>query len=399
MYYRRCFKGKNNFIKVTLIRAIGLLCAMVTAFATMSFTSYATETTRKQLEDAKKAKQESQSQLEGTKDDIAEMNEEKSSLQGQLNNLNSQLQEVSDNLESLEEQIDDKETEIENTLAELDAARNREEEQYASMKKRIQFMYERQNNVLLGMFFGAENFADFLNQNDYIEQLSAYDRKMFNEYIDTRKLIEEKEAVLEEEKDQLEEYKVKEQAEQNRVTGLVNQTSGSIKQYANDISDAEAKAKSLEDQIKAQEADIKKLEAKLAEEIRLSNLAKNSKWRNISEVSFAEGDRALLANLIYCEAGSEPYEGKLAVGAVVINRVLSSVYPDSVVGVIYQNKQFSPVASGRLALALAENRASSDCYRAADEAMKGYSNVGNCVYFRTPVPGLSGINIGGHVFY
>ncbi len=375
------------------------MCALVTAFSAMSFTSYATDTTRKQLEDAKKAKQESQSQLEGTKDDIAEMNEEKSSLQGQLNNLNSQLQEVSDNLENLEEQIDDKETEIENTLAELDAARNREEEQYASMKKRIQFMYERQNNVLLGMFFGAENFADFLNQNDYIEQLSAYDRKMFNEYIDTRKLIEEKEAVLEEEKDQLEEYKVKEQAEQNRVTGLVNQTSGSIKQYANDISDAEAKAKALEDQIKAQEADIKKLEAKLAEEIRLSNLAKNSKWRNISEVSFAEGDRALLANLIYCEAGSEPYEGKLAVGAVVINRVLSSVYPDSVVGVIYQNKQFSPVSSGRLALALAENKASSDCYRAADEAMKGYSNVGNCVYFRTPVPGLSGINIGGHVFY
>ena len=155
----------------------------------------------------------------------------------------------------------------------------------------------------------------------------------------------------------------------------------------------------MEDQIKAQEADIKKLEAKLAEEIRLSKLAASSAWRNISEVSFADGDRYLLANLIYCEAGSEPYEGKVAVGAVVINRVLSSVYPDTVVGVIYQNKQFSPVSSGRLALALAEGKATAACYQAADEAMKGYSNVGNCVYFRTPVPGLSGINIGGHVFY
>ncbi|MBP3825224.1 MAG: cell wall hydrolase, partial [Butyrivibrio sp.] len=107
----------------------------------------------------------------------------------------------------------------------------------------------------------------------------------------------------------------------------------------------------------------------------------------------------LLANLIYCEAGSEPYDGMLAVGAVVINRVLSSVYPDTVVGVIYQNKQFSPASSGRLALALADGKATAACYQAADEAMKGYSNVGNCVYFRTPVPGLSGINIGGHVFY
>ncbi|MCR5669613.1 MAG: cell wall hydrolase [Butyrivibrio sp.] len=374
---------------------------MCAVFLTGSFPqkTMATESTRQQLEDAKQKKKESQNELEGTKDNIAEMNEEKSSLQGQLNNLNSQLSEVSANLEELEEQIDGKETEIENTLAELDVAKKKEEDQYASMKKRIQFIYERQNFMVIDMFLGAGSFADFLNRNNYVEQLTSYDRKMFNEYIETRKLIEEKESTLESERNQLEEYKVKEQAEQSRVSGLVSQTSGSIKQYANDISDAEAKAQALEEQIKSQEADIKALEAKLAEEMRLSKLAKNSTWRNISEVTFADGDRNLLANLIYCEAGSEPYEGKVAVGAVVINRVLSSVYPDTVVGVIYQNKQFSPVASGRLALALADGKATSDCFRAADEAMKGYSNVGNCVYFRTPVPGLSGINIGGHVFY
>ncbi len=390
----------DNFIVSLVKRAIVCILTAVLLSGSVSDTVYATESTKKQLEEAKKAKQQSQSELDGTKDDIAEMNEEKSSLQGQLNNLNTQLSEVSSNIEQLEEQIDDKETDIENTLMELDAARAKEEEQYASMKKRIQFMYEKQDNLLIGTLFGSTgSFANFLNQKGYFEQLAAYDRRMFNEYMQTRQYIEEKEATLEEEKDQLEEYKVKEQAEQSRVSGLVNQTSGSIKQYANDISDAEAKAKALEDQIKAQEADIKNLEAKLAEEMRLSKLAKSSTWRNISEVSFAEGDRALLANLIYCEAGSEPYEGKVAVGAVVINRVLSSVYPDTVVGVIYQNKQFSPVGSGRLALALANDQATSSCYQAADEAMKGYSNVGNCVYFRTPVPGLSGINIGGHVFY
>ena len=84
---------------------------------------------------------------------------------------------------------------------------------------------------------------------------------------------------------------------------------------------------------------------------------------------------------------------------VVINRVRSSVYPNTVVGVIYQNKQFSPVASGRLELALAANKATSRCYQAADEAMSGVTNVGNCVYFRTPVEGLTGISIGGHIFY
>ena len=74
-------------------------------------------------------------------------------------------------------------------------------------------------------------------------------------------------------------------------------------------------------------------------------------------------------------------------------------YPDTVVGVIYQNKQFSPVASGRLALALAEGKATESCYKAAAAAMSGVTNVGNCVYFRTPVEGLTGIRIGGHIFY
>ena len=155
----------------------------------------------------------------------------------------------------------------------------------------------------------------------------------------------------------------------------------------------------MEAKAKEEEANIAALKKKLAEEIALSKLAAQSKWRDISEVEFAEDDRYLLANLIYCEAGGEPYAGQLAVGAVVINRVLSSVYPDTVVGVIYQNRQFAPVLDGHLALALAENRATAACYKAADEAMSGQTNVGNCVYFRTPIEGLSGISIGNHIFY
>jgi spore germination cell wall hydrolase CwlJ-like protein len=89
----------------------------------------------------------------------------------------------------------------------------------------------------------------------------------------------------------------------------------------------------------------------------------------------------------------------IAVGAVVINRVLSGVFPDTLSGVVYQRGQFSPVGSGRLALALSAGKATDSCYQAAREAMSGYTNVGNCVFFRTPVPGLEGIQIGGHIFY
>ena len=165
------------------------------------------------------------------------------------------------------------------------------------------------------------------------------------------------------------------------------------------MSNAQAEAEAYEKRLKEQDADLAALKKKLAEEQAMSRLASQSAKRDISEVSFAEDDRYLLANLIYCEAGGEPYAGQLAVGAVVVNRVLSSVYPDTVTGVIYQNRQFSPVASGRLAIALAENRATPACYQAADEAMSGVTNVGNCVYFRTPIEGLTGISIGGHIFY
>ena len=194
----RGVRGKTNRIALFFI-AVLTACSIF-----QDIPVRATEATRKQLEEAKEKKKQSENALGDTKDDIAEMNEEKSSLQGQLSTLNEQLTEVSSNLEDLEEQIDNKQVEIENTMAELDAAKKQEEEQYASMKKRIQYIYEKQNFMLLEMLLESTSFADFLNHNDYVEQLSAYDRKMFNQYVETRKTIEQKEATLKEELAQLE---------------------------------------------------------------------------------------------------------------------------------------------------------------------------------------------------
>lgn len=378
--------------KISTILVIALL---LTAFP---LTSYAT-TTQEKLNQAEKEKKNTQEKLEDTQENIDSLKQEQNTLKGELSNLNTQLSQVSDNLSELEEQVATKELEIEVTEQALEEAIQIEEDQYAAMKKRIQFMYERRDFMLLEMLMQAGSFGDFLNYSDYIEQLSQYDRKMLEEYQATIATIEEEKQRLNEEKAELEELKAQTEAEKSRVAGLVSTTSNSIANYSDQISDAEAEALAYEQKIKEQEEDIEYLKKKLAEEIAMSQLAANSARRDISEVSFADGDRYLLATLIYCEAGGESYEGQLAVGAVVINRVLSSVYPDTVVGVIYQNKQFSPVASGRLALALAEGKATASCYKAADAAMSGVTNVGNCVYFRTPVEGLTGIRIGGHIFY
>jgi len=377
------------------LSAVLLLIAMLTG---LSITSYAL-TTKEQLEQAEQEKKDTEGQLSETRDNISDLQSEQNSLKGTLNNLNNQLSQVSSNLAELEQNISDKEQEIEETKADLEAARQDADRQYEAMKSRIQYMYERNDYAVLEGLLGADSVSDMLNYYDFVDAISEYDKNKLENFRMIRDEIAEKEELLEQEKAELADYKVQVEAEQSRVSGLISATSDDITQYAGQISSAQAEAEAYEAKIKEQEADIAALKKKLAEEIAMSKLAAQSTRRDISQVSFAESDRYVLANLIYCEAGGEPYAGKLGVGSVVINRVLSSVYPDTVIGVIYQPVQFSPVASGRLALALEEDRATPECYQAADEAMSGVSNVGNCVYFRTPVEGLTGISIGGHIFY
>lgn len=379
----------------------GLLLALSLAVTLVSVPTgivYATSTQEK-LNQAQEDKKQTQSQLNETKENLEGLKEEKNSLEGKLADLNNKLTTVSNNLNDLEDQIASKQTEIEETEKELAEAKETEEHQYESMKARIRFMYERSDYALLETLLGSGSLAEALNKADYVEQVAAYDRQKLEEYEATRIRIQEEEAKLKKEKEELDELHAQVKAEKKKYNSYVNQTASEIKMTSGQISDAEAQALAYEAQIKEQEANIEYLKKKLAEEQALSKLAAQSSWRDISEVQFEENDRYLLANLIYCEAGGEPYAGQLAVGAVVINRVLSSVYPDTMTGVIYQKYQFSPVGSGRLAIALSQNKATASCYKAADEAMTGQTNVGNCVYFRTPIPGLTGIQIGGHIFY
>ena len=264
---------------------------------------------------------------------------------------------------------------------------------------RVRDMYERGDQDFFSALLSAKSISEMLTVADFFEKIEQYDQRKLLEFRENRAFIAEQKECLEQEEAEFEEMIAQAQAEQDKVTGIISETRDTINVYSGQIEDGEAAALAYEAAIKAKEADLAYLKAKLAEEMALSQAAANGVWRDISQVTFEENDRYLLANLIYCEAGGEPYEGQVAVGAVVINRLLSAKYPDTITGVIYQRGQFSPAGSGRLAIALAQNKATSSCYQAADEAMRGVTNVGTCVYFRTPIEGLTGIRIGGHIFY
>ena len=360
---------------------------------------HASSSTREKLNRTQKEKETLETELDKTQDNQDNLEGKRDTLEKELDYLNAQLSQVVANLEDLEGQISDKKAEIDATMSALDEAKEKEQEQYDSMVAVTRCLYEQQEDTYLTALLTAGSFSDMLNLAERIEKVVAYDQRMLEEYRDNKILIQAHEDRLRTEKAELEELRAKAEEEKNKVSGMVSQTSSAIAKYGDQISSAEKKALEYEAQIRKKEEDLEYLKKKLAEEIALSQAAANGTWRDISEVSFAEGDRRLLANLIYCEAGGEPYAGQVAVGSVVINRVLSGKFPDTVLGVIYQSGQFSPVGSGRLDIALASDKATESCYRAADEAMAGVTNVGTCVFFRTPVEGLSGINIGGHVFY
>lgn len=118
-----------------------------------------------------------------------------------------------------------------------------------------------------------------------------------------------------------------------------------------------------------------------------------------ASVPAAVDDVTLLAAIIQCEAGSDIYESQLAVGAVVINRVKSGAYPNSISEVIYQRGQFGPASSGKLARVLASGSISGTAYQAATDAINGADNTGGCTGCRGASSGHAGTVIGAMVFY
>lgn len=136
--------------------------------------------------------------------------------------------------------------------------------------------------------------------------------------------------------------------------------------------------------------------------------SKNNTSTGASTASSSYNDSVYwLSRIIEAESGAEPYRGKLAVGNVILNRVSSADFPNSIYSVIFDRKngtQFTPVANGTI-----YNTPSAESIRAAKECLSGTRVVGNCLYFFNPKTATKAswikqnckyyTSIGGHDFY
>ena len=115
-------------------------------------------------------------------------------------------------------------------------------------------------------------------------------------------------------------------------------------------------------------------------------------------------DVQLIARAINGEARGEPYEGQVAVGAVILNRVKSSKFPNTIAGVIYQSGAFTAVSDGQINVPIASN---STVVKAAQDALNGWDPTGGAIYYFNPntatnkcILSIPQINtIGNHIFF
>lgn len=158
---------------------------------------------------------------------------------------------------------------------------------------------------------------------------------------------------------------------------------------------AEEERLALEAALRA-EAEKKAAEAAAAEAAARQASSQGVTWTQEAAVSADYSEQELLAALIYCEAGNQSYEGQVAVGAVVLNRVRSGSFPNSIREVIYQSGQFGPAGSGWLDRVLSSGGYTDTARQAAADALAGSNPIGDCLYFGC---GDYGTKIGDHWFH
>lgn len=352
------------------------------------------------LEDTKNTIDHLQEQQEEQQDAIDSLKDYQSGLSSDIQELNDSLKTLSDSLTELQTKIDDKNNEIAAAQEEIESLTKLAARQYETMKQRIQYTYEHGSTGYIEVLFAAESFADFMNRAEYVKSIHDYDREQLETYRTTLAAIEEKQTAMETARTELEEAQALKQTAKEESEALLAKLQGDIAAAGTQIASAQDNLDATNAELERQKAYEAELEEQKAKEDvdRLDEIKdQESELPDNPPPNTSEGDLALMAAIIECEAGGESYEGKLAVGSVVMNRVDSSYFPNTVMEVLYQKNQFSPVASGRFAAVLARG-ADESCVQAAAEVLGGARTL-NCLYFRRNNGLINGTVIGNHVFY
>lgn len=256
-------------ILCTMLSLVMLIGAVQTGYAGSSLsdiTSDSIQEKEEQIDQMQEEKKVLQTGLSDVQKMVNELEAVKGDMQTYVTKLDANLAVIEAKIAEVKDLIHIKEEEIKVTTEVLGEAQVTEAEQYEAMKQRIRFMYERGSTFSVELLLSADSFGDMLNKADYIAKLSEYDRRMLEEYEETRKEIEECRAALEEEQTMLEEAKVVVEQEQASLNTLIYEKTTQIDAFEADINNKEQIIAAYEAEIKEQNETIAALEAAVAEE-------------------------------------------------------------------------------------------------------------------------------------
>jgi len=407
-----------------------VLCIGSSAYISMAVS----KATQDKIDQVEKEKDEAERQKREAEQEKNQLHNAKEDMESYLADLNQQSKSLNEQISILNNDIETKEAEIAAKEKEIAVAQANLDKQYADMKKRIQYMYENSQDSM-GSYLAAaltSGISDMLNQVEYATNINQYDRNMLENFERSKKDLELQYAELQDEQGALEllkaetEKKKEQVASQQKAAGskiseyneMINQMAGELGSMEELIAEKTKLLNKLIAQAEAEERQAKAAAAKSAvSSMGDGNIIAGDAGISSGQVSLSEYELMLLATMIYCEAGNQGMEGQLAVGYVIMNRVRSNLYPNSLEAVLRQSRQFEPAGSGRFDLVLqAEqdndipNIVTQSCWNAARTVVNGSSNVGDSLFFRTwaPVPQLiTNLKNGGvphwiirdHVFY
>ena len=340
-------------------------------------------------------------------EEIKSLESQSSSLESELQGINEDILALSDEISTTEMQVEMLNGEIARTSDELDEAKANEDKQYEDMKARIKYMYEHGNATLLELLFSAEDMSDFLNKADFIENLSEYDRNALDNLKNIHQQIEDEQKTLETQQASLTDLQEQLQSQQAELQAKADATSTNLADVQTRLQQAKEEEAA---RIAAEEAARKQAEEEAARQAAAS--ANNNSGSESSGggydnsvingggINASTDDVTLLAAIIQCEA-YQTYDALLAVATVIMNRVESSRFPNSISGVIYASGQFEPVWTGRLQNVL-NSGPTSLSIQVAQDAINGsrLAAVSDCYYFLyAPYANRDGVVIGDNVFF
>ncbi len=331
---------------------------------------------------------------------VSDLENKTSGLKSELSDLNKELKTLEKDLDDILSQVKETSARLENTKKALAIATGEEQAQYESMTLRIKYMYENGNLGAIELLFSSSCLSEFVSRAEYVLAISKYDRNLLKEFSDTREEIEHQEKQLQEDQAYLKELQAELDTKEKELKSKIASTSKNLSSYMAKLEDAKDK---LDDAQSSSKEEIKPVTPNTGNSGNAGNSGNSGNTGSTPStgsggISYTADDVTLLAALIECEAGSSNYDGMLAVGSVVVNRMKHHKFPNTLRGVVYHAGQFPPAHDGKVDRILNRGVRSS-CVKAATDALNGKNNVGSCLYFRAASSGRPGVVIGGNVFF